>query len=462
MTRAVRLVVVVAIGTTAAACSAILGLGDLRDRDEAGREGGTEASVGDADTGEDSGASSNDGAARDATADAENDASIPGNIELALGETHTCVRFVDNKRIKCWGSNAHGELGLGDSIPRGVAAGQVAALPYIDLGTDGATGLPVAVAQVAIGGQHSCALLTNGRVKCWGDGRGDDPNEMGDSLPYLPFPSGLTATKISAGEYGVCALFDDATARCWGGNVVPSATLPAVDIGSGRTVKAIQVYRFGQCALLDNSDVKCWGNGGGGALGYGDEVGRGTDINTTGGGLPAVPVPTAYGVVVELVPIRGNQACVITAQRALYCWGLNNGYQLGTGDDQNRGDNPGEVAALAPVALNVDYAGGGYYYGCLHRAGEGLRCWGDPFSYGDGIVRKTIGTTDIDLGLGASAPTAFAGGVYHACAAVADDAGLRLKCWGMNDFGQLGLGDKVSRNMTAQLGTNLPLIPVSP
>lgn len=90
-----------------------------------------------------------------------------------------------------------------------------ASLPPIQLGTD------EVVESIAIGHDFFCALLEGGGVKCWGRntngqcGRedvetyGDDPNEMGDNLPFVDLGTGKTAVAVSAGDAHACALLDD-------------------------------------------------------------------------------------------------------------------------------------------------------------------------------------------------------------------------------------------------------------
>ena len=79
--------------------------------------------------------------------------------------------------------------------------------------------------------------------------RGDEPNEMGDSLP-------------------------------------------TVLLGTGRTAQAIAAGGSYKCALLDNGQVKCWGGNICGQLGLGDTEHRGDDINEMGNNLPAVSLGT--------------------------------------------------------------------------------------------------------------------------------------------------------------------------
>src|SRR5688572_22082924 len=87
------------------------------------------------------------------------------------------------------GANTFGQLGLGDTDPRGTNTAEMGDnLPAVELGS---SQVPVAI---ALGGAHACALLSDGSLKCWGANnfgqlgqgdsaaRGDEPNEMGDNL----------------------------------------------------------------------------------------------------------------------------------------------------------------------------------------------------------------------------------------------------------------------------------------
>ena len=114
-------------------------------------------------------------------------------------------------------------LGLGDTVDRGVNPGQMGdMLPAVDLGVG-----HTAVALTA-GNNYMCALLDNGSVKCWGwnsfgqlglwhkSDRGSSPGQMGDDLPAVPLGSGRTAVAVAAGAYHSCALLDNGGIKCWG------------------------------------------------------------------------------------------------------------------------------------------------------------------------------------------------------------------------------------------------------
>ena len=143
---------------------------------------------------------------------------------ITAGSNHTCA-LLDNATVKCWGKNDSGQLGLGDALPRGDAPGEMGnALPAVDLGT-GRT-----ATAITAGSNHTCALLDNATVKCWGNGGygqlgqdstvtlGDGAGEMA-ALPAVNLGAGRTATAITAGGYHTCALLDNGQVKCWGYNV---------------------------------------------------------------------------------------------------------------------------------------------------------------------------------------------------------------------------------------------------
>ena len=144
-------------------------------------------------------------------------------ISVTAGDSHTCV-LLDDHMVKCWGRNLEGELGAGDTTSRGDQPGSMgSSLPPIDLGT-GRTARAIAFA----GTYHTCAILDDASVKCWGDNqfgqlglgdttnRGDHPNQMGDALPVSTVGTGRTSSALSTPSMNACALLDDGSIKCWG------------------------------------------------------------------------------------------------------------------------------------------------------------------------------------------------------------------------------------------------------
>jgi alpha-tubulin suppressor-like RCC1 family protein len=152
-------------------------------------------------------------------------------------------------------------------------------------------------------------------LKCWGenyngtlglgdrDDRGDNPGEMGDSLPAVNLGTGKTALAVSAGDGYTCALLNDHTVKCWGttifgqtGTGVERGTspgsmgdnLPIVSLGTGKSVDAISLSWYFACALLTDGHLKCWGKNAIGELGLGDTLDRGANAALMGDNLPVV------------------------------------------------------------------------------------------------------------------------------------------------------------------------------
>ena len=173
------------------------------------------------------------------------------------------------------------------------AGTMMADLPAVTLGSR-------AVA-VSAGSRHSCALLEQGNVKCWGCGadgqlgQGDDTSNIGDGTQTLmadvPFISlAAPATAISAGGYHTCALLEPGNLHCWGQGSSGQLGLDsdiilyqpsANSISLGELVIAVSAGGVHTCGLLESGKVKCWGHGDNGRLGY-DPVSEGFSDNDVG------------------------------------------------------------------------------------------------------------------------------------------------------------------------------------
>lgn len=315
---------------------------------------------------------------------------------------------------------------------------------------------------------HSCAVLNNG-VRCWGygvDGRlgNVSPNDIGDNeTPDFPGPvnlgSGRTAKAIAAGYGHTCALLDNATVRCWGlgtygqlgyGNTdtigddeTPGSTGP-VNLGSGRTAVAISAGGNDSCALLDNGKVRCWGYNSNGELGYGNTNTIGDD--ETPGTVPAVNL--GPGRTATAISTGGDHTCALLDNARVRCWGFSASGELGYGNTHTIGDDetPGSTGSvnLGAHRTAVAISAGGSHTCALLDNGK-VRCWGSAFTgqlgYGNthniGDNESPAAAGPINLGPGRTATTISAGN-GHTCAVL--DNG-RVRCWGYNAYGGLGYGN---------------------
>lgn len=145
-------------------------------------------------------------------------------VQVSAGSIHTCA-LLDDGSLKCWGWNHEGQLGLGDTVSRGDRPGSMgSSLPPVNLGT-GRRAL-----RVACGEARTCAVLDDGTLRCWGRNlsgelglgdslpRGDKATDVG-RLPVVDLGTGRTVMQLDLGAYShSCAVLDDGTVKCWGGN----------------------------------------------------------------------------------------------------------------------------------------------------------------------------------------------------------------------------------------------------
>ncbi|MBN2361086.1 MAG: hypothetical protein JXR83_16645 [Deltaproteobacteria bacterium] len=298
---------------------------------------------------------------------------LPPVTAIAAGQSHVCA-LIDGGTVKCWGANSKGQLGLGDTVDRGVGPNQLGAfLPSVDLGAR------CLVVAIAANEQRSCAICVEGAIKCWGgngcgelglgdlEDRGDGPDEMGHRLPAIDLGDGRRAVALAMGAFHTCAVVDDGTVRCWGANGqgqlglgdavarggeegTMGDRLPAVALGGAPAV-ALSGGESHSCALLDRVGVKCWGNNGNGQLGQGDVIDRGNEVNPElGDSLQPVDVGGLQGI--ATIGTGWYHNCLQRVDGSIKCWGYNADGQLGIGDTLNRGEQPGQMGESLP-AVNL-------------------------------------------------------------------------------------------------------------
>jgi alpha-tubulin suppressor-like RCC1 family protein len=127
---------------------------------------------------------------------------------VALGESHVCAVKAWGG-VACWGKNGEGELGDGSFTDR---------IQPIDV-----MGLSASARAVAVGRTHTCALLAEGTIRCWG---GNTNSQLADGTHgHRASPAlvqGLFEVQgLDVAGDATCARFTDGSARCWGGLQLP-------------------------------------------------------------------------------------------------------------------------------------------------------------------------------------------------------------------------------------------------
>jgi cysteine-rich repeat protein len=373
----------------------------------------------------------------------------PGAAKVVTGAAHTCA-LLWTGHVRCWGSSMHGQLGYGSDTTIGDDEE-----PW----TVGNVPIGGSAIDLSAGSNFTCALLADHNVRCWGDGaagrlgNGDTKDYGGDEhaadSPLVQL--GRPAVQITSGEMHSCALLDDESVVCWGeaaqgrlgygdnqdiGDGEPANSKGPVPIGGA--VAQIAAGGSHTCALLTNGNMRCWGDGNSGRLGYGDTDSFGD------GSLPSDAGDVPIGAPVSQIATGFSHTCAVLMSGHALCWGVNSSGQLGDGTDDPKGDEMGEK----PEDLELIELGGmataiaaGREHTCALLENGTVKCWGK----GD-TGRLGYGSTDGTL-LPPPSPVivsteqsvlSISLGDTHTCARL-DEGNLR--CWGSSMTGQLGYGD---------------------
>ena len=347
--------------------------------------------------------------------------SICGTVQathVSAGLSHTCA-LTSAGSVKCWGWNEYGQLGDGTTLSKSTPVN--------------VSGLGSGAVAVTASYRHTCALTDAGDIKCWGrnnKGQLGDGTTLSKSTPVNV--SGLISDVIAvaAGIDHTCALTDAGGVKCWGGNsfgqlgdgTTSDKSIPVSVSGLSSGIIAIAASVYETCALTDAGGVKCWGLNDHGQLGDGTTVNKSIPVNVSG---------LSSGVIA--IVAGGFHTCAITSAGSIKCWGLNDHGQLGDGTTSDK-SIPVNISGLSSGVIAI---AAGQDHTCAVTSGGGAKCWGvnDHGQLGDGtLINRSIPVkvSGLDSGM-----VVVAAGVNHTCA-LNDSGGL--KCWGVNDHGQLGDG----------------------
>lgn len=360
---------------------------------------------------------------------------------VTAGSKATCG-LTQSGRLYCWGSDRDGQLGdnriLVDSTTPVPVEGVAATADW---------------ASVSVGGMHTCAIRTSGRLYCWGQ---SDHGALGDAGGYnfSPTPTEVAGrasnwASVSAGFDHTCAIKTSGRLFCWGfdfrgqlGNDSERRDRhrPTEVAGHFTNWQSVSAEGLRTCAIRSPGRLYCWGSDSRGALG-------------DGGPNRARPTPVRVGAAADWasVAVEWSHTCGLRTTGHLFCWGDDTAGALGNNAQLRNRNRPVEVAGHATdwTSVTLGFAGDedGIRPGttCAVKITGRLFCWGSD-------VLGMLGNGGADTNR--PVPTEIAGnatdwafvdaGSNHVCAVKTTDL---LYCWGSNLYGQLGDGS--SRNSRA-------------
>jgi cysteine-rich repeat protein len=331
---------------------------------------------------------------------------------------HTCA-LASTGWVMCWGSNFWGQLGDGTTTDH---------FTPVDV-----VGLSSGVSSITAGAGHTCALLTTGGMKCWGYNYAGQLGNGTTTDSYAPVDvSGLSSgvSAISAGMHHTCALLSTGGVKCWGnndysqlGDETTTRRLVPVDVsGLSSGVLSITAGDMHTCVVMVGGGVKCWGNNGSYQLGDGTTTTRTTPVEVSGlsSGVSAVALDYSF-------------TCALLLSGGMKCWGENMYGQLGDGTTTQRMtavDVIGLSAGVSDIALGRSHT-------CALLTSGGVQCWGynAEGEIGDGTTTQRNSPVNVS-GL-SNGVSAIASADKHTCTVLSTGEVL---CWGFNHLGQLGDG----------------------
>jgi alpha-tubulin suppressor-like RCC1 family protein len=244
-------------------------------------------------------------------------------VQVSAGYDHSCALTKDG-RVHCWGRNNHGQV-TGDGNP---SDGRMAVTQLAELAH---------VVQVSAGTEHSCALLADGTVRCWGDdsfGQVSGHAVSSSSMPVTIIADLSDVDQVIAARAHTCVLVRDGSVRCWGmDGVSTNAALHTIDGISGAIRLAEGASASQTCVLMNDHSINCWG--------------QNTLGETTGDGAATdnAPVAAVMGLSnVKQVATGEGHSCALLEDDSVRCWGDDN-YAQATG----HGNGTGVPAAVSTI-----------------------------------------------------------------------------------------------------------------
>jgi alpha-tubulin suppressor-like RCC1 family protein len=382
---------------------------------------------------------------------------------IVAGNDHACALMADST-VRCWGSNAWGQLGTGS------LEDQLRPAPVRGLSN---------VAQIAAGGYNTCARMIDGTVRCWGDnaycqvgsdvggaGGTQSPRGRGGLDPDIVSPNAVEvpgvrdAVQLALDGLQACALLSDGTVRCWGrhftmtdprdSNRHAECERSVVTVPSLTNVVSIRATtRSGMCATRSDGSVACWFRSYGLGPSWGTPVQVPPPPTLIAGVSNAASALRLHAMTtLERRPAL-ETSCVLLADHTVSCAGENAVGMLGDGTRSSRTT----FAPVASVSDAVRIASFGERV-CAQRSTGALVCWGESY-YRTPSEQLAMNPEQCPIGdrptpcatvpreqAGVSGVRDIAMGEMFTCVYTSDGA---VRCSGINAFGELGNGERSDR-----------------
>jgi alpha-tubulin suppressor-like RCC1 family protein len=403
--------------------------------------------------------------------------------KMAMGLYHACA-IVSHGGVDCWGSNRFGQLGVEHGYPVSLEEYNSESAEHTEIVVVQTVPLAGTPVSVVAGELHTCCLMGNGDVMCWGRnslqelgvrtytpfnytayyltttntpvgfGRGTFDDGSSTYVPQkVPLPSAAVA--ISAGEYHACVILDDGKVVCWGSNVMGESgaigtdvEMPPVTISlpEGLTAVDISCYPTGTSVLMSDGSLYRWG-----------VFKFKTDVTVPHPYSDVFTARTPQTMGIQLTPLKlpmGDLSqigieqsstvlfgrCAIFKDQELRCWGSNsladhqaeNG-TLGTGTNEVYLNHP--MPVLLPDGLSAQWiSSNGWKTFCAILSNRSLACWGDNSVGIAGVavkiedhyrsLQQVLTPAIVDLPAGV---TWVVGTTSHTCAVLVTGY---IMCWG--------------------------------
>jgi alpha-tubulin suppressor-like RCC1 family protein len=385
-----------------------------------------------------------------------------GLVSISSLGYHTCGLTAEGVAY-CWGANNCGQLGSG-----GAAQSTQSPLP---VDTSAIPGNKTFV-ELTGGSYHTCGLTADGVAYCWGrDAEGQLGNGGGSVDTQSPSPVDTSAipgnkafVQLAANFYHTCGLTADGVAYCWGsdsngqlgngGTSISTQSPSPVDTSVISGNKAFIQLTAGwvhTCGLTADGVAYCWGRDTEGQLGNG-----GTPISTQSPSPVDTSTIPGNKAFVQLTG-GGAHTCGLTADGVAYCWGFDDGGQLGNGGISQDTQSPSPVdTSTIPGNKAFVQLDGGHFHTCGLTAEGVAYCWGHDAEgeLGDGggwQDTQSPSPVDISTLSGNKVFVLLTGGDSHTCGLTADGVAY---CWGFNSSGQLGNGAEPGTQSPSSVDTS--------